>query len=281
MFVDRDALMAIQNERKVGISGFTKKQRQEALAREKLKYEQRGYTFSHYEDISMTSSYAIFTVPVGGEKWHVKYRGWLWAALFVFVVVNWPESEKPQAVVASPTVAVAPLKTSEPVQQPIKAIIQTPYYSLGITANDFRNQFNDFMDENDLEVHLGKLEITEGENVKAFKGKFSDTAYVMGGINKNDGTMREIALMFGGSESMAENLKIISTSLAASNIINPSVSKEENAKVVIAMLKTALENIDNPSAKHEEKKMGDFVYTAIAVKSLGLVSFGIQDKKQP
>lgn len=273
--------MVAKNERKVGITGFTKKQRQEALAREKLKYEQKGYTFSRYEDISMASSFAIFTVPVGGEKWHVKYRGWLWAAFFIFVVINWPSSESPQAVVANPTVSVAPLKSSEPIQQPVKAIIQTPYYSLGITANDFRNQFNDFMDENDLEVHLGKLEITEGENVSAFKGKFSNTAYVMGGINKDDGTMREIALMFGGSESMAENLKIFGTSITASNIINPSVSKEENAKIVMAMIKTALENIDNPSAKHEEKRVGNFVYTAIAIKSLGLISFGIQDKKQP
>lgn len=272
--------MTIQNGRKVGVSGFTKNQRQEDLARIKTKYEKNGYTFVWYQDVGFSGSYVLFDLPVGGEKWHVKYRRWLWAALFVFVVINWPKSENPQAVAASPTAAVPPLKSSESIQQPVKAVIETPYYSLGITANDFRNQFNEFMDENDLETHLGKLEITEGENVSAFKGKLSDSAYVMGGINKGDGTMREIAFMFGGSESMAENIKIISTSLAASNIINPSVSKEDNAKVVIAMIKTALENIDNPSAKHEEKKMGDFVYTAIAVKSLGLVSFGIQDKKQ-
>lgn len=104
--------MAIKNEKKVPVTGFTQNQRQQDLARLKTKYEQKGYSFSHFEEAGFTGSYALFAFPIGGEKWHVKYRGWLWAALFVFVVINWPKSENPQAVAASPTAAVPPLTSS-------------------------------------------------------------------------------------------------------------------------------------------------------------------------
>jgi len=104
--------MTIQNQKKVPVTGFTQNQRQQDLARLKTKYEQKGYSFSHFEEAGFTGSYALFAFPIGGEKWHVKYRGWLWAGLVVFLIIIWPKSESPQVVAENTTAAAPTLKSS-------------------------------------------------------------------------------------------------------------------------------------------------------------------------
>lgn len=177
------------------------------------------------------------------------------------------------AFVIAGVIAPAPEETptAEPQQAVAKSAPQSPApaaKSLGMTPEEFRREFNRIINGVNKDYKLAEFDIEKGEVNDTFTRALAGNVSLLGSVNKNDGSLKELMVMVGGGQE-ADVLKPVAVLLTASHAANPTVAKEENSKVVMAMLKQALANVED--GKAVERTVGKLNYTASASKLTGLM----------
>lgn len=177
-----------------------------------------------------------------------------------------PEASTIQSASSQPTGAKVDTTTATKQQQQPKPAVEK---SLGMEPEEFRQAFNKIIAPVNQDYKMAELDIERGEVNDAFKRMLGPNVGMIGTVNKSDGALRELLITVGGGGKEGDVLKPIVVLLSASQALNPQVPKQENSKVVMAMLKQAMANIE--TGESVEQTVGQLQYTVSASKMTGVM----------
>lgn len=192
------------------------------------------------------------------------------ASVIAFVISGWlaPTTEPQKHSQDNDKVAKEAAEVREKIETAKPASSQ-PNKTLGISPEEFRRSYNQIIAKIDTDYKLAELDIEQGEVNNTFKRMLSKNVGIIGSVNKSDGSLRELMVIMSGSNSPTDNLMSMSVILAATQALNTDIEKEKNSKVVMDMVKQAMDNIK--TGKSVERKLGKLVYTASASEFTGLM----------
>lgn len=157
---------------------------------------------------------------------------------------------------ASPPSAIAP------------AAPATPDKSLGMTPEVFRKAFNTIVAKIDRDNKLAEFDIEQGDVRDAFRRTLGPSIALVGTVNKEDGSIRDLMVIAGGGDAH-DTIKSIAVLLSATQAVNPDVPAKKNNSTVVEMVRFAMEHMKNP--KPIERTVGKLDYTASASQATGLL----------
>lgn len=190
---------------------------------------------------------------------------------FVISAVISPDSPTETAAADSSAPAVIAKAESKP-----EAAIETEKNlaavtkSLNVTPEQFRQSYNQLVHQVDPDFKLPKLTVKSGSVNDTFQHTVAPNVALVGTVSKETGQLKDLMILVGGSGgAAADNLKPVIVLLTASQVLNTSVTKEENSKLVTRMATQAMENMETGTPV--ENTLGVLKYTAAASKMTGLM----------
>lgn len=109
---------------------------------------------------------------------------------------------------------------------------QKQVYSLGMTPDQFKNKFNQVSSDFGFDLRIGQMEIKDGQQQNSLKYFFNDRLGVIGGINKTDGSLRDVAILGQPSQSSTDNLRILACMGIVMAIVNPELTADQRGELM-------------------------------------------------
>ena len=103
---------------------------------------------------------------------------------------------------------------------------------IGMDVEGFRKAFNSTAKRLNVDITLGKIKVKDGALQDTFSYKISDYVYLLGSVNKLDGSVREVAMVGaedGSPQSGTDMLLTIGLLIASTN---PDLTSEGRAGVL-------------------------------------------------
>lgn len=201
---------------------------------------------------------------------------WLAASLVLLGLQGEPKTAAPGAVAstATSTAEVAQAQIDNPSSVPAKAVDQKEHPTLGVTPEEFRVAFNQFVGQIDSSYRAAEFEVKSGDVNDVFTHAFAKNVAIVGSVNKSDGSMQSLIVTVAGQgEDIAKPIVVL---LSAAHALNPNAPKEEISKAVLDLVKSAMANMDAGSSFDDT--VGDLHYSAFASQYTGLM-FTISSKE--
>lgn len=145
--------------------------------------------------------------------------------------------------------------------------------TLGVTPEEFRTSFNNFVSQIDSSYRAPEFEVKSGDVNDVFTHSFAKNVAIVGTVNKSDGSMQSLIVTIAGAgDDIAKPVIVL---LSAAHALNPGVPKEEHSKAVLGLIKNAMSTIEAGTSYDET--VGDLHYSAFASHYTGLM-FTISSK---
>lgn len=166
----------------------------------------------------------------------------------------------------------------EPVAEIVQAELVKKQANLGMTAEQFRKNFNAELKKLDIDSlrPLGEFDIKTNEFRDSFIVQITDDIGMTGFINK-DGQLSELLLIMGSSNAKTGTQMLLLSGIT-SNVINKN-DKKVAADILVDLMMKAMNGIEKPENTHE-KMVNGIKYYSLASPEMGLwVGFTAKENK--
>ncbi|KAB2954127.1 hypothetical protein F9B85_00015 [Heliorestis acidaminivorans] len=201
-----------------------------------------------------------------GTPWKMGLAGALYVFVLFYAYLIATSSSEINPQDNSPATSEESLAVTTPIQEERPS---EPIRTLGITTEEFKSNFNQsaILEFDDLKID--SFAITEGNVQDVVRFPFNNFYEIMGTVNKDDGTLRNISIIGPGGDDLLVfiNLLIAST--------DTSLDKESRQQILDEL---GLQGSNfNLSTMKSEVVYNDYKYTVSGTKVLGL-TFTIQHR---
>ena len=104
--------------------------------------------------------------------------------------------------------------------------------SLGMTPEQFKDEFNRAAQELDFPYTIKKITVQDGSAQNIFQYMFTDRLGLTGSVNKKDGTVRDVLLLGQGDGSLQSGVDIILAMGVLIESTNPELSPADRGKIL-------------------------------------------------
>lgn len=202
----------------------------------------------------------IFIFPVGlYALWKSEKlaKGWKIAGtalIAVFIIVLFSETSEAKSGI-NPPVTLTPATLSSADERAEKQLY------LFSSPGDFKNAFNKYAASNKLDLHIGDLQVQEGEVQNTFTFMFNEHLGILGSVNKMDGSVNEVTMLGTGDGTFKSGSNIILCMIAVIATIDPDLAPEKRIDVLKDLGLVGNKDVDimNLSDKAERNGISYFI----------------------
>lgn len=155
---------------------------------------------------------------------------------------------------------------AEVVDVPAKVLFETP--------GDFRIAFNDFCKGIDIEMRVGRPQVTDGEVNNTFKADVSKSIAFIGTLNKADNTVKELTMIGMGDGTASSGADILIAMAALVGTMEPSLTGNERMEVLKKLGMMTDEDVMNLSKTYDHNGLHYFISSS---EQMG-IWFGVSKK---
>lgn len=175
-----------------------------------------------------------------------------------------PEAATPLPATATETAPVAaPVAASEKKAPISKA-------NLGVTPEEFRKSYNDFIGQIDRAWRVAEFDVTEGSANNTFMAKLGRGVGIVGSIDKFNKKIIDVMVIAGSGQDQ-DNIQAVAVLLSTAHALTKGASKQEISNAVNTVVTAALENIEKDDAPTQSRIVGNRKISATASPITGLM----------
>jgi len=153
-----------------------------------------------------------------------------------FLIDAWLPNRDPTLALCRPPLSLSAVARSDDMF-PVDSIpsVSSPDKTLGMSPSDYIRALNAALAEFEPALRVGNVRVSLNESSSGLSMPINAEVEVLGIINPEDGSLREISVLIRGKCAAYEDSLARRILIAATRVANPSVSDEEHAAQVIEL----------------------------------------------
>jgi alkylhydroperoxidase/carboxymuconolactone decarboxylase family protein YurZ len=181
-------------------------------------------------------------------------------ATVLVIAASCSDDKDETAVTQSPTTVA--VSTDAQTQAPVKG--------LDITPEEFRKSYNTLIGQVDKSWRVAEFDITQGAVNDTFTAKLSESAGMVGTVDKASKKLISVMVIAGGGQDK-NNMQSIAVVLTTAHVLTQGASKEEISNVVSTLVTDALNGIEKTDTPMQSRVVGNRKLSATASPITGLM----------